>query len=84
MALASESLIGSVTGLNSAAAGTALHDLTGNVEFWDSLNSAAAHLVATQALAAGAGHIGVYDLRTKLAAGTNTLTLHYIGDTGVL
>jgi len=77
------SLLGSVTGLNSAsqAAGTTLAYPTGIVEFMDSLNGAPAQVLSTQSLTVGAGYIGVYGLRTKLAPGTHTLTLHYNGDT---
>ncbi len=53
---------------------------TGMVQFWDSLNGGAAQLLATENLTAGAGHIGVYGLRTKLPAGTHALIAHYGGD----
>jgi hypothetical protein len=53
---------------------------TGYVEFWDSVNGGAPQLLTMQSLTAGPGNIGVYGMRTKLAAGTHTLKAHYRGD----
>jgi hypothetical protein len=71
------SLVASVTG---NPANAALVFPTGYVEFWDSLNGGASQLLTVQSLTAGAGNIGVYGLRAKLAAGTHTLKVHYRGD----
>ena len=71
------SLVASVSGVPNNAT---LPYPTGVVEFWDSLNGGAMQLLTTQALTAGAGHVGIYGLRTKLAAGTHTVKAHYAGD----
>jgi hypothetical protein len=59
---------------------TSLVAPTGVVEIWDSLNNAPQQLLAAQNLTAGAGNIAVYAIRLKLAAGVNTLHIHYRGD----
>jgi subtilase family serine protease len=70
--------------LNTSVAGNpanaALAFPTGYVEFWDSLNGAASQLMTVQRLTAGAGNIGVYGLRTRLASGAHSLKVHYRGD----
>ncbi len=71
------SLVVRVTG---NPANSALAFPTGDVEFWDSLNGGASQLLKVASLTAGAGNIGVYGLRTKLAVGTHTLQAHYRGD----
>jgi hypothetical protein len=70
--------------LNTSVAGnpanTALAFPAGYVEFWDSLNGGASQLLTVQSLTAGAGNIGVYGLRTRLASGVHSLKVHYRGD----
>jgi Pro-kumamolisin, activation domain/Bacterial Ig-like domain (group 3) len=80
------SIVASVTGLSSdgKAAGANLANPSGSVQFWDSLNGAAAELLSTQTLTVGAGHIGTFGLRTKLPVGSNTITVQYLGDTNWL
>lgn len=53
---------------------------TGVVEFWDSLNGAAAQLLLAQPLTSGPGGVSVYGARLKLAPGSHSLYLHYRGD----
>jgi hypothetical protein len=70
--------------LNASVAGspanTALAFPTGEVEFWDSVSGGASQLLLVQSLTAGAGNVGVYSLRVRLAAGTHSLKVHYRGD----
>jgi hypothetical protein len=54
---------------------------TGAVEFWDSLNGAAAQLLLAQPLTSGPGGVSVYAARVKLAPGSHSLYAHYRGDT---
>jgi hypothetical protein len=69
--------------LNASVAGNPMNPAlalpTGYVEFWDSVNGAS-QLLTVQSLAAGAGNVGVYSLRTRLVAGTHSLKVHYRGD----
>jgi hypothetical protein len=53
----------------------------GIVEFWDSLNGAAAQLLTSQSLTAGPGGTSVYGARLQLASGAHSLYVHYRGDT---
>lgn len=53
---------------------------TGMVEFWDSLDGAAAQLLTVQSLTVGAGEIGVYSARLTLSPGVHSLHVHYRGD----
>ncbi len=76
-AIQQASLVASVTGVPNNAT---LPYPTGAVEFWDSLSGGAMQLLTAQTLTAGPGHIGIYGLRSKLAAGTHTLKVHYGGD----
>jgi Pro-kumamolisin, activation domain/Bacterial Ig-like domain (group 3) len=75
------SLVARVTG---SPTNSALAFPTGAVEFWDSINGGASQLVKVQSLTAGAGNIGMYGLRTKLARGTHILKAHYRGDSNWL
>jgi len=76
------SLDATVTGINSGGqpAGSALPYPTGVIEFWDSVNGAAAQLLAQQNLTVGGARTALFALRTTLAAGTHTLHSHYRGD----
>jgi hypothetical protein len=71
------SLNASVSG---SPANTALAYPTGLIEFWDSVNGAAAQILSVQSLTVGAGNIAVYASRFKFAAGTHALHAHYRGD----
>jgi hypothetical protein len=53
----------------------------GVVEFWDSVNGAAAQLLTAQTLTAGPGEISVSGARLKFAPGMHSLYVHYRGDT---
>ena len=81
---ASASANGEVS-LNATVTGNPANPLvpypTGVLEFWDSLNGAAAQLLTTQALATGPGGASVSGARMRLAAGTHSLYAHYGGDT---
>jgi large repetitive protein len=54
---------------------------TGVVEFWDSVNGAAAQLLTAQPLTPGPGGTSVYATRVRLASGSHNLYAHYRGDT---
>jgi large repetitive protein len=54
---------------------------TGAVQLLDSLNGSAARVIGTQTLTSGPGGISVTALRFTLAAGTHSLSVHYLGDT---
>jgi hypothetical protein len=53
---------------------------TGYIEFWDSVNGAAAQIINVQPLTAGAGNIGVYAFRHAFQSGTHDVHVHYRGD----
>jgi subtilase family serine protease len=53
---------------------------TGAVQYLDSLNGAAAKLIATHYLSVGNGNVGVDTLPALLATGSHTLTAQYTGD----
>lgn len=53
---------------------------TGVVQFYDSLNGAAAKPIGTQYLSLGNGNIGIDSLPAILATGTHTITAQYAGD----
>ena len=54
---------------------------TGAVQFWDSLNGAAAKMIAAQLLTAGPGGISVSGARVSLGAGSHSVSVQYLGDT---
>jgi hypothetical protein len=53
----------------------------GVVQFWDSVNGAAAEPISSQSLTFGSGGVSVSAARVKLSAGVHSLSVHYIGDT---
>jgi hypothetical protein len=54
---------------------------TGVVEFWDSVNGAAAQMLTAQSLTPGPGGTSVFAARLTLASGAHSLYVHYRGDT---
>jgi len=54
---------------------------TGVIEFWDSVNGAAAQLLSVQSVMTGSAALSISAVRQKLAPGTHTLYAHYRGDT---
>lgn len=54
---------------------------TGTVQFWDSLNGAAAKMIVAQMLTAGPGGISVSGVRVTLGVGSHSLSVQYLGDT---
>lgn len=53
----------------------------GVVQFWDSVNGAAAQPITSQSLTPGSGGVSVSAARVKLSAGVHSLSVHYLGDT---
>jgi pro-kumamolisin-like protein/Big-like domain-containing protein len=57
---------------------------SGVVQFWDSVNGAAAQMLSSQSVTLGAGNVSVSAARVKLSSGLHSLSVHYLGDTNWL